>query len=379
MLLWIKKTKTTENINFMRNNRDNFKPKKRPFQKDSRDDRENHSGKKPGSFERFARPERQKKPFDPEKRKFEQNKRPFDPEKRKFEPKSQQYTKPKFEKSYPRPKPERAAPPPPPPAVAPEQAVDSGLVYGRNAVIELLRSGAPVDKLFLQSGQREGSITLIFSEAKKRGIPILEVAKVKLDSMVQSSSHQGAIAQASEKEYCSPEDILEVAEKRGEKPFVLIADRIMDPHNLGAIIRTAECAGAHGLIIPKRNAAGVSPIVAKVSAGASVHLPIAKVANIAGTIEELKKKGIWIFSAVTEPKKAQDETKKYMDYTEADYDMPLCLVVGNEGEGLAELVQQKSDFLVTIPQMGQVASLNVSCAAAVLMYEAARQRKVRKL
>ena len=370
----------------MRNNRDNFKPKKGPFQKDNRDSRDNRdNSKKPGSFERFARPERQKKPFDPEKRKFEPEKRPFGPEKRKFDPNERQYAKPRFEKPYPRKKPERAAPPPPPPVApvaAPEQAVDSGLVYGRNAVIELLRSGAPVDKLFLQSGQREGSITVIFAEAKNRGIPILEVAKAKLDSMIQGSSHQGAIAQASEKEYCSPEDILEVAEKRGEKPFVLIADRIMDPHNLGAIIRTAECAGAHGLIIPKRNAAGVSPIVAKVSAGASVHLPIAKVANIASTIEELKKRGIWIFSSVTDMKKDQNEQEekgKSMDYTEADYDMPLCLVVGNEGEGLAELVQQRSDFLVTIPQKGLVASLNVSCAAAVLMYEAARQRKIRKL
>ncbi|MCL1858608.1 MAG: 23S rRNA (guanosine(2251)-2'-O)-methyltransferase RlmB [Oscillospiraceae bacterium] len=259
---------------------------------------------------------------------------------------------------------------------------DSGMVYGRNAVIELIKSDKPIDKLFVQSGQREGSITMIFAEAVKRSIPIIEVEKVKLDSMINNSAHQGVIALASEKEYCSVDDILQIAEDRNEKPFILIADKIMDPHNLGAIIRTAECAGVHGIIIPKRHAAGVSPIVAKTSAGASVHMAIAKVANIANTIEDLREKGVWVFSSFLDlndssesennEKKAQKEIK---DYDDVNYDIPLALVVGNEGEGLSPIVIQKSDFLINIPMSGKIESLNVSCASAVLMYEVARQRK----
>ncbi|MCL2814657.1 MAG: 23S rRNA (guanosine(2251)-2'-O)-methyltransferase RlmB [Oscillospiraceae bacterium] len=266
----------------------------------------------------------------------------------------------------------------PPVAVAVAEREDSGMVYGRNAVLELLKSGKTIDKLFIQSGQREGSISLIFSEALKNFIPVLETEKSKLDSMINSSAHQGVIAMASAKEYCSLDDILQIAEARNEKPFILIADKIMDPHNLGAIIRTAECAGVHGMIIPKRNAAGVSPIVAKISAGASVHMAIAKVANIAGVVDELKKRGVWIFSSaldLNENQKNPDESVSISDYSEVDYDIPLCLIVGNEGEGLAPLVIQKSDFLIKIPMFGKIDSLNVSCACAVLAYEISRQRK----
>ena len=243
----------------------------------------------------------------------------------------------------------------------------SGMVYGRNAVIELLRSGKTVDKLYVQSGQREGSMTVIVAEAVKRAVPVIEAEKPKLDAMINNSSHQGAIALASEKDYCAVGDILAVAEERGEKPFILVADKIMDPHNLGAIIRTAECAGVHGIIIPRRNSAGVSPVVAKTSAGASIHMQIAKVANIATTLEELKAKGVWIFSAVSGGEGARD-------YFEADYSLAAALVVGNEGEGLAPLVIKNSDFLVRIPMAGQIGSLNVSCASAILLYEAAKQR-----
>ena len=251
---------------------------------------------------------------------------------------------------------------------------DSGMVYGRNAVIQLLKSGKSIDKLFVQSGQKEGSITMIFAEAVKKSIPIIEVERTKLDSMINNSAHQGVIALASEKEYCSVEDILQIAEERGEKPFILIADKIMDPHNLGAIIRTAECAGVHGIIIPKRNAAGVSPIVVKTSAGASIHMAIAKVANIANTLEELKEKGVWIFSSSSDLSDSENSAE-IKDYNDADYDIPLAFVVGNEGEGLSPIIIQKSDFLVNIPMAGKIESLNVSCASAILMYEAARQRK----
>jgi 23S rRNA (guanosine2251-2'-O)-methyltransferase len=233
------------------------------------------------------------------------------------------------------------------------------MVSGRNAVPELLKSEKPIDKLFIQSGPREGSINLIFAEALKMAVPVIQTEKIKLDSMINSSAHQGVIAMASAKEYCSVGDILEIAKQRGEKAFILIADKIMDPHNLGAIIRTAECAGVHGIIIPKRNAAGVSPVVVKISAGASVHMAVAKVANIAGAIEELKKKGIWIFSSaleLSENQQKSDENVSISDYTEMDYDIPLCLVVGNEGEGLSLLVTQKSDFLVRIPMAGKIDS-----------------------
>ena len=248
---------------------------------------------------------------------------------------------------------------------------DSGMVYGRNAVLELLKSGKSIDKLFVQSGQREGSITVIFSEAVKKSIPVIEVERTKLDSMINNSAHQGVIAMASEKEYCSIDDILNIAKEKNETPFILIADKIMDPHNLGAIIRTAECAGVHGIIIPKRHAAGISPIVTKTSAGASIHMAIAKVANIVNTLEELKEKGVWIVSSALE----NSESAEAKGYDGVDYDMPLALVVGNEGEGLSPLVVQKSDFLVKIPMFGNIDSLNVSCASAVLMYEVSRQRK----
>ncbi|MCL1794280.1 MAG: 23S rRNA (guanosine(2251)-2'-O)-methyltransferase RlmB [Oscillospiraceae bacterium] len=356
----------------MNNKRDDFKPGKKPFSKDGKN--------RPGSFVKFKRPG--------EAGGFEKSKYSARPE--KFQktgtaPKEAKNFKNAFGQKKPF-RPDRPSKPAKParlrefpetlPPVAEQE--DSGMVYGRNAVLELLKSGKSVDKLFVQSGQREGSITVIFAEALKKSIPVIETEKSKLDSMIKNSAHQGVIAMAAAKEYCSIGDILKIAEERGEKPFVLIADKIMDPHNLGAIIRTAECAGVHGMIIPKRNAAGVSPIVAKISAGASVHMAIAKVANIAGVIDELKEKGIWIFSSaldLDENLKNSENDAALSDYSEADYDIPMCLVVGNEGEGLSPLVIQKSDFMVKIPMFGKIDSLNVSCACAVLMYEISRQRK----
>ena len=326
----------------MKTDRRDFSPKKKPFSKDG--------GNRSGSFGKFEKPGRPGGFAKP--------------------------AKPGYARKPERPaKPKEAVKEAPPPAA---EAEDSGMVYGRNAVLELLKSGRPIDKLFVQSGAREGSITVIFAEALKKSIPVIETEKAKLDSMIKNSAHQGVIAMASAKEYCQIGDILKIAEARREKPFILIADKIMDPHNLGAIIRTAECAGVHGIIIPRRNAAGVSPIVAKISAGASVHMAIAKVPNIAAAVEELKQKGIWIFASALDAGgdgKNPGESSPLSDYCEMDYDIPLCLAVGNEGEGLSPLVLQKSDFLVKIPMAGKIGSLNVSCACAVFMYEISRQRK----
>ena len=241
-----------------------------------------------------------------------------------------------------------------------------GLVVGRNAVRELLKSGRDVDKLMVQRGEREGSITVIIAEAKNRGIPVVDTEKQKLDFLAGGAPHQGVIAMAAEKEYSTVEDILEIARQRGEKPLIVISDGICDPYNLGALIRCAEGAGAHGLIIPKRRNAGLTPIVTKASAGAIEHLAVAKVSNIAMTVNELKKQGIWTFAA---------EAGGPM-YYETDFDCPSAIVFGSEGDGVSKVVKDACDFIVSIPMYGQVNSLNVSTAGAVILYAAANaQRK----
>ena len=374
--------------NFMNNNR-NSRSSRNNFRPGNKPQGAPKSGK-PGSFNRFDKPERKDRPY--KNAKFDRKPAPegktpkfekYDRPERKFDRPGNKFGSPerKFEKFEKNP-PKRFENKPVKEARTPESEIpkvereDSGMVYGRNAVIELLKSGKPVDKLYVQSGQREGSITKIFSEAVKKGIPVIETEKIRLDSMINNSAHQGVIALASEKDYCSVDDILDIAKQRKEKPFILIADKIMDPHNLGALIRTAECAGVHGIIIPKRNAAGVSPIVAKTSAGASIYMAIAKVANIASTIEELKTKNIWVFASVSdEDVGSEADDERFKDYDAADYDAPMAIVVGNEGEGLSPIVLQKSDFLIRIPMFGEIKSLNVSCASAVLVYEASRQRK----
>lgn len=240
-----------------------------------------------------------------------------------------------------------------------------GLVIGRNAVRELLRSGRDIDKLLVQRGNREGSIVVLVAEAVERGIPVVESDKAKLDTMSGFVPHQGVIAMASEKEYCSVEDILNIASERGEHPFIVIADGITDPYNLGALIRCAEGAGAHGLIISKRRAVGLTPLVAKSSTGAIEHLAVAKVANIAGTVRALKEKGIWVYAAEAGG----------TPYYKTDFKGPCALVFGSEGDGVSRVVIESCDGLTSIPMYGKVNSFNVSTAAAVILCEAARQNR----
>ncbi len=238
-----------------------------------------------------------------------------------------------------------------------------GAVIGRNAVRELLKSGRSIDKIFVRRGEREGSIKVLTAEAKNMGVPIVEVDASKLDMMSGEMNHQGIIAMAAEKEYATLDDIFRTAEEKGEKPFIIIADSVSDPGNLGAIIRSAECAGAHGLIIPKRHSAGLTPAVSKSSAGAIEHLNIVKVPNLASTVEELKERGVWVYTAEA------DGTPYY----DCKFDSATALILGSEGEGVSRVLREKSDFVVSIPMWGHVNSLNVSCAAAVLLFEASRQ------
>lgn len=251
------------------------------------------------------------------------------------------------------------------PSAREENTVGNGAVIGRNAVRELLRSGRPVDKLLVQKGQHEGALIPLVGEAIERGIPVVETDRNKLDVLAGHAPHQGIIAMAAEKEYCTVEDILAIASERGEKPLIVIADGIADPYNLGAVIRCAEGCGAHGLIIPKRHAAGLTPVVSKASAGAIEHLAIAKVSNIASTVELLKKAGVWIYAAEAGG----------TDFRETDMDRAVALVLGSEGEGVSELVRKKCDYMLSIPMYGKVNSFNVSTAAAVLLCEAARQQR----
>ena len=246
-----------------------------------------------------------------------------------------------------------------------QSEISEGLVIGRNAVRELLRSGRAVDKIFVQKGEREGSIVVLVAEAVARHIPMVEVEKAKLDKMTSFATHQGIVAMAAEKEYCEVEDILRIAEERGERPFIVIADGITDPHNLGALIRCAEGVGAHGLIIPKRRAVGLTPVVTRSSCGAIEHLAIAKVTNLASTIDSLKQKGIWIFAAEAGG----------AAYYDTDLKCPCAIVLGSEGEGVSRLIKEKSDYIVSIPMYGHVNSFNVSTAAAVILAEVAKQHR----
>lgn len=240
---------------------------------------------------------------------------------------------------------------------------ENGAVIGRNAVRELLRAERPIDKLMVQRGDRNGSIVVLVAQAIERGIPVIEVEKSKLDQMAGFAPHQGVIALAAEKEYCTVEDILQIARDRGEDPLIVICDGITDPYNLGAIIRCAECCGAHGLIIPKRRAVGLTPLVTKASAGAVEHLAIAKVANIAATVEQLKKNGVWTYAA-----EAGGES-----VYRTNLSGPCAIVLGSEGNGVSQIVQKTCDAIVSIPMYGRVNSFNVSTAAAILLAEAARR------
>ncbi len=241
---------------------------------------------------------------------------------------------------------------------------DVPYVYGRNAVRELLSEGRDIDKIYVARGDRTGSIVALVGEAITRRIPVVEVDRRKLDQMCGHASHQGILAMAAERNYVRMEEILAYASERGEPPLLVLADGITDPHNLGALIRSAECAGAHGLILPKRHSSGLTAVVSKTSAGAIEHLRIAKVSNLSTAIDWLKKQGVWIYAADMNGR----------SYYETEMRGPTALVLGSEGAGISRLVREKCDFAVSIPLYGQINSLNVSAAGAVLLCEVARQR-----
>lgn len=238
-------------------------------------------------------------------------------------------------------------------------------VEGRNAVRELLNSDKDINKIFIQKGDRHGSILEIIAKAKEKRILINEVDKFKLDQMAQSDNHQGVIAMVPPYEYSSVDEILEYAKEKNEDPFILILDEIEDPHNLGSIIRTAECCGVHGIIIPKRRAAGVNSTVAKVAAGAVEHMNIARVNNINEAIRYLKENDVWICGT-------DIDTNTY--YYDQDLTGALGIVIGSEGFGMGKLVKENCDFLVKIPMKGKITSLNASVSAGIVVYEAVRQR-----
>lgn len=241
-------------------------------------------------------------------------------------------------------------------------------IEGRNAVLEAFRAGKTIDKLFVQDGAQEGSMHTIVREAKKGDTILSFVPKERLDQMSQTGKHQGVIAFAAAYEYAKVEDILEAAQKKGEPPFILLLDGIEDPHNLGAIIRTANQAGVHGIIIPKRRAVGLTAAVAKTSAGAIHYTPVAKVTNLVQTMEQLKEQGLWFVCA------DMDGELMYGQNLAG----PIGLVIGAEGEGVSRLVKEKCDFITKIPMFGDIDSLNASVAAGILAYEIVRQRRFRK-
>ena len=236
---------------------------------------------------------------------------------------------------------------------------------GRNALTEALRSGRTIDKVFIAAGDTDKGLQRLAAQAKEAGAVIVPVDRRKLDQMSYTHAHQGVIAQAAARSYFSIDDILEEAASRGQTPLIVICDELSDPHNLGAIIRSAECAGAHGVIIPKRRSVGLTATVAKASAGAIEYMKVARVTNINSAIEELKEKGVWIFGTA-----AEGSVPMYR----ADLTVPAAIVIGSEGEGMSRLVQKNCDVTVHIPMEGRITSLNASAAASILLYEAVRQR-----
>ena len=245
-----------------------------------------------------------------------------------------------------------------------EFTTEEFIIEGRNAVLEAFRAGKTIDKLYVQEGIKDGPVQSIISEAKKQDTIVNFVSRERLNQMSQEGRHQGVIAHAAAYEYAEVEDILKAAEEKGEPPFIFLLDGIEDPHNLGAIIRTANLAGAHGVIIPKRRASGLTAVVAKTSAGALNYTPVAKVTNLAATIEELKEKGLWFVCA--------DMNGELM--YRLNLKGPIGLVIGSEGDGVGRLVREKCDMVASIPMKGDIDSLNASVAAGVLAYEIVRQR-----
>ena len=244
--------------------------------------------------------------------------------------------------------------------------LSEGLIEGRNALTEALKSGRAIDKVYVADGSTDRSLARLTALAKEAGAVIVPTDRRKLDQMSPTGAHQGVIAAVAAHDYASVDDILALAESRGEPPLIVICDELSDPHNLGAILRSAECAGAHGVIIPKRRSVGLTAVVAKSSAGAVEYLPVARVANIPNAIRELKERGVWIYGTA-----ADGASELYR----TDLTGPAAIVIGNEGEGMGRLVRESCDVLVSIPMKGRISSLNASAAATVLLYEALRQRQ----
>ena len=247
----------------------------------------------------------------------------------------------------------------------PLDAESDGLIEGRNAVTEALRAGTAIDKIYIARGETDATLGHIASTARNKGIVVVEADRRKLDGMSRTKSHQGVIAVSAIREYASVDDILNAAREKGEAPLIVVCDELSDPHNLGAIMRSAECAGAHGVVIPKRRSVGLTATVAKASAGAVEYMKVARVTNINNTINELKEKGVWVFGTA-----AEGSVPMY----KADLTGPAAIVIGNEGDGMSQLVRKNCDMLVHIPMKGQISSLNASAAASILLYEAVRQR-----
>ncbi len=244
-------------------------------------------------------------------------------------------------------------------------ASDEGLIEGRNAVTEALRSGRTINKIFLADGDTDRSLGRLAAMAKDAGAVVVRIDRRKLNDMSPTGAHQGIIASVAAHDYATLDDIFAVAEERGEAPLIVVCDELSDPHNLGAILRTAECAGAHGVIIPKRRSVALTAVVAKASAGAIEYMKVARVSNVAATLRELKSRGVWVFGT------AADGTTALYD---ADLKGPAAVVIGNEGVGMSRLVAETCDFKVSIPMRGRISSLNASAAAAILLYEAVRKR-----
>ena len=245
------------------------------------------------------------------------------------------------------------------------EVIENDIIEGRNAVIEALRAGRAIDKIFIAKGDVDKTLGHIASRARDLGVVVVEADRRKLDFMSRTKAHQGVVALAAVRDYCEVKDILALAEERGEAPFVIVCDEISDPHNLGAIIRTAACVGAHGVVIPKRRSAGLTAIVGKASAGAAEYMAIARVANIPSAFKELKEAGLWVYGTAADGASPLWST---------DLTGPIALVIGSEGDGMGRLVRESCDFVLSLPMKGKLNSLNASAAAAVTMYEILRQR-----
>ncbi|MBQ1280866.1 MAG: 23S rRNA (guanosine(2251)-2'-O)-methyltransferase RlmB [Oscillospiraceae bacterium] len=246
-----------------------------------------------------------------------------------------------------------------------QRDIPEGLIEGRNAVTEALKSGRTIDHVFIAEGDTDKGLSRLAGMAREAGAVVKTADRRKLDAMSPTGAHQGVIAFAAAHDYATVEQILETARERGEEPLIVLCDELADPHNLGAVIRSAECAGAHGVIIPKRRSVGLTAVVGKTSAGALEYMKVARVSNLAATIRELQKKGIWVFGTA-----ADGDRTLY----ESDFKGPTALVIGSEGFGMSRLVEESCDFKIRIPMKGNITSLNASAAAAILLYEAVRQR-----